>query len=169
MLGYSDAVPFKIKPEIEEYQKGIYQIKGLISYHKKTIVLEYKLSRANWGSTASNVNWVYELREENQHHEKSSADTGTNDSKGTPESGSGIIKSEITLSGLREVKLKINLLGCRVWLIANSLSVFENLHGAMNEKLVLQIHRKEKSNMRSMISKIQADLSEEKLNRLANE
>ena len=82
---------------------------------------------------------------------------------------SQILRHAFALDKLRDIALKSNIFGCRIIITANSLDLFEGVHGAINEKMILQIPRKEKKNAASFVSIVRADLSEFKLGRLSDE
>lgn len=147
MYGFADSVSFMIAPNVQDYSSGVYLINGLMTYNERKLGLEYKLN----SNTAAHV---------------PSTLTSTVDKFADSKE---IIRHSFELEGIRDFEIKSNLFGCKICLIANSLDFFENVHGALNEKLVLQIGRKERKNAQSFVSTIKADLSELKLNRLSGE
>ena len=80
---------------------------------------------------------------------------------------SEIIRHTFELDSFRDLELKTTWLGCKVILIANSLELLGKVHGAVNEKLILKIPKKERKHVQSFISILRADLSELKLGRLS--
>jgi len=147
MYGFADSVSFLIAPNVRDYSSGVYQISGLMTYNDNKLGLEYRLIRGAHNITIPTMG------------------TPVDKNAGSPE----IIRHTFELGGIRDFEFKSNLFGCKVSIFANSLDYFENVHGALNEKLVLQIGRKERKNAQSFISTIKADLSELKLNRLSGE
>ncbi len=144
MLGFADSVSFSMKPNVQDYGAGVYHIKGLLTYSKQQVGVEYKLNGHGVvpvvvGSDAEPVK--------------------------PPE----IIRHVFELEDLRELSMKANIFACKIIAIANSLSVFENVHGARDEKLILQINRSERKSAASLVSVVQADLSEMKLGRLSGD
>ncbi|MFK7843665.1 MAG: hypothetical protein AB8G77_00085 [Rhodothermales bacterium] len=149
MYGFADSVSFSISPNIHDHSSGIYQISGLMTYNERKLGLEYKIN-------SSMITSVHPTH------------LGTTSADKLAESAE-IIRHQFELGGIRDFEFNSNLFACRVSIIANSLDFFEQVHGALNEKLVLQIGRKERRNAQSFISIIKADLSELKLNRLSGE
>lgn len=144
MLGFADSVSFVMTPNVQDYTDGIYHIRGLLTYSNQQLGLEYKL---NSGAAAQVVVGA----------EPASAKT--------PE----IIRHVFELEVLRDLQIKSNVFACKITAIANSLSTFEMVHGAKDEKLVLQVGRSERKNAKMLVSVVQADLSELKLGRLSGD
>ena len=144
MFGFADSVPFQISPNVQDYTRGIYQIGGLMTYHEKKLGIEYKIN----SGYATNPQLFID-----QNAVKSS----------------GIFRHSFDLNDLRDLELKTSWLKCRVILVANSLGLFENVHGAVNENLILHVPKKEKMHVQSFVSIMRADLSELKLGRLSSE
>ncbi len=144
MLKFADSVPFGIAPNVNNYTAGIYQIGGLVTYNDGILGLEYKINNQVGGAYV--------------------APLGTNLAE-----PSQILRHAFALDKLRDIALKSNIFGCRIIITANSLDLFEGVHGAINEKMILQIPRKEKKNAASFVSIVRADLSEFKLGRLSGE
>ena len=144
MFGFADSVSFGIRPNVNDFTNGVYQIGGLITYQEQTLGLEYKLN--------------------------SNSGLGTIPPVGTQiKDPSGILRHSFPLEKLRDVTIKSNLLSCKIILTANSLDLFEKVHGAVNEKVTLLITRKERKNAESFVSILRADLSEFKLSRLSGD
>ena len=144
MLGFADSVSFGIRPNVNDFTKGIYQIGGLVTYQEQKLGLEYKVN-SNFGVVVV-------------------PPVGTQ-----VEDASGIQRHSFPLEKLRDINIKSNLLNCKIELIANSLDLFEKVHGAVNEKVTLLIPRKERKNAESFVSILRADLSEFKLSRLSGD
>ncbi len=143
MLGFADSVSFMITPNTQDYTNGVYQIRGLLTYSNQQLGLEYKLN-----SQAAQL--------------VIGADVAA-------AKASEIVRHVFELQALRELTVKSGLFSCKITAVANSLTTFEKVHGALDEKLVLQVTRSERNNAKMLVSVVQADLSELKLGRLSDE
>ena len=148
MLGFADSVSFVMTPNTQNFTAGIYQIRGLLTYNQQQLGLEYKLN--------SNLGMPVVVTTESMAAASTSVP-------------SEIKKHAFDLESLRDLVIKTNLFSCKIIVIANSLRTFENVHGAQDEKLVLQVSRSERKNASSLVSVVQADLSELKLGRMSGE
>ena len=144
MLGFADSVSFSMTPNVQDYAAGVYTIKGLLSYSNQQVGLEYKLNSQGMMPVV----------------------VGT---EAGPNKPPEIIKHVFELEALRELSIKANLFTCKIIAIANSLTVFEKVHGARDEKLILQVSRSERKSAKQLVSVVQADLSELKLGRLSGD
>ncbi|MEM8484051.1 MAG: hypothetical protein AAF564_00820 [Bacteroidota bacterium] len=144
MLGFADSVSFVMSPNMQDFTNGVYQIRGLLTYSNQKLGLEYKLN-SNPG--------VQVVVGADSHSAKTSE----------------IIRHVFELQLLRELTVKSNLFSCKITAFANSLTAFEKVHGARDEKLVLQVGRSERNNAKMLVSVVQADLSELKLGRLSGD